>query len=71
MHPPHSQKEAQDFITTSDCPVYLKKADDRLREEQERCAAYLDASTEPKITRVVENELLKNQASAAAQRAVQ
>ncbi len=55
------QKEAQDFISTSDCPDYLRKAERRLHEEVERCAAYLDATTEPKITRVVETELLRNQ----------
>ncbi|EFJ43865.1 hypothetical protein VOLCADRAFT_83034 [Volvox carteri f. nagariensis] len=56
--------EAHAFITTSDCPDYLRKAEQRLHEEQERCAAYLDASTEPKITRVVEAELLKSQMTA-------
>ncbi|GIL75860.1 hypothetical protein Vretimale_5569 [Volvox reticuliferus] len=56
--------EAHAFITTSDCPDYLRKAEQRLHEEQERCAAYLDASTEPKITRVVEAELLKSQMAA-------
>ncbi|GLC32977.1 Cullin-3A [Pleodorina starrii] len=56
--------EAHAFITTSDCPDYLRKAEQRLHEEQERCLAYLDASTEPKITRVVETELLRNQMTA-------
>lgn len=59
--PPPPQKEALDFISTSDCPDYLRKAERRLHEEVERCAAYLDATTEPKITRVVETELLRNQ----------
>ncbi|GFR47201.1 hypothetical protein Agub_g8881, partial [Astrephomene gubernaculifera] len=58
------KKEAQDFITSSDCPEYLRKAEQRLQEEQERCGAYLDPSTEPKITRVVETELLRNQMTA-------
>ncbi|KXZ56311.1 hypothetical protein GPECTOR_1g274 [Gonium pectorale] len=58
------KKEAQDFISSTDCPEYLRRAEQRLGEEQERCSAYLDASTEPKITRVVENELLKSQMTA-------
>lgn len=62
---PPPQKEAQEYITSSDCPEYLRKAEARLGEEAERCGAYLDAnSTEPKITRVVETELLKAQAGA-------
>ncbi|KAG2450508.1 hypothetical protein HYH02_005009 [Chlamydomonas schloesseri] len=56
------RKEAQEYIASSDCPEYLRKAEARLGEEVERCSAYLNAdSTEPKITRVVETELLKAQ----------
>lgn len=55
------KKEAQDFLATSDCPSYLRKAEKRLQEEQERVKAYLDAGTEHKITRVVETELILNQ----------
>ncbi|KAG2493302.1 hypothetical protein HYH03_008438 [Edaphochlamys debaryana] len=58
------KKEAADFISSSDCPDYLRKAEQRLAEEAERCAAYMDGGTEPKVTRVVETELLKNQMTA-------
>lgn len=50
--------EAQEYIATSDCPDYLKKAERRLAEEATRVAHYLDTSTEAKITAVVERELL-------------
>jgi hypothetical protein len=61
------QKEAQEYISSSDCPEYLRKAEARLGEEVERCGAYLNAdSTEPKITRVVEAELLKAQVGGRA-----
>uniref|UniRef100_A0A7S1SLI1 Cullin family profile domain-containing protein n=1 Tax=Tetraselmis chuii TaxID=63592 RepID=A0A7S1SLI1_9CHLO len=53
--------EAQEYLNTSDCPEYLRKAEKRLAEEAERVAAYLDASSEAKITAVVETELISNQ----------
>jgi hypothetical protein len=55
------QKEASEHGGSSNCPEYLRHADKRLTEEMERCRSYLDASTEPKITRVVETELIFNQ----------
>lgn len=56
------KKEAAECIASCDCPDYLRQAEKRLLEEQERCKAYLDTeTTEPKITRVVETELIKNQ----------
>ena len=39
----------------------LGQAERRLAEEVERVKHYLDASTEAKITRVVENELIREQ----------
>jgi cullin 3 len=56
-----AQVEAQEYLNTSDCPEYLRKAEKRLAEEAERVAAYLDASSEAKITAVVETELISNQ----------
>jgi cullin 3 len=55
------QKEASEYLATCDCPTYLVKAEKRLGEEVERCSQYLDATTEAKITRVVETELISNQ----------
>jgi len=63
-----SQGEAQAYLAGCDCPEYLRKAERRLAEEKERCATYLDASSEPKILRVVEAELIQKQARARAAR---
>ena len=50
--------QAQHLLTVCDCPEYLRTAEQRLGEEQERCRAVLDASTEAKLQAVVEQELL-------------
>lgn len=55
------QKEAQELLSTCSCPEYLIKAEKRLNEEIERVQHYLDPSTELKITRCVETELILNQ----------
>jgi cullin 3 len=57
------RKEAQEFISSSDCPDYLRKAEKRLSEEMERVKNYLDVQTEPRITKVVEIELIREQVS--------
>jgi cullin 3 len=41
-----------------------RQAERRLGEEVDRVKHYLDASTEAKITRVVENELIREQVGA-------
>ncbi|GFH23831.1 CULLIN_2 domain-containing protein, partial [Haematococcus lacustris] len=55
------KKEAAEYLATADCPSYLAKVERRLAEESERVKQYLDASTEPKITRVMEHELITQQ----------
>ncbi|CAM6121875.1 unnamed protein product [Calypogeia fissa] len=50
--------ESQQFIETSDCSDYLKKAERRLNEEIERVTHYLDGQSELKITAVVEREMI-------------
>ncbi|MQL78960.1 hypothetical protein Taro_011404 [Colocasia esculenta] len=52
--------ESQQFIECCDCGEYLKKAERRLNEEMERVAHYLDPKSEPKITNVVEREMIAN-----------
>eukprot|EP00897_Mesotaenium_endlicherianum_P006218 jgi/Mesen1/5624/ME000282S04776 len=52
--------ESQQFLESSDCPDYLKKAERRLNEEIERCSHYLDTKSEGKITAVVEREMIGN-----------
>eukprot|EP00798_Chlamydomonas_sp_ICE-L_P002801 gene2801-12676_t len=58
------KKEANEYISSCDCPDYLTKAEKRLTEEVERVKHYLDASTEAKVTKVVETELILNQMKA-------
>eukprot|EP01105_Mastigella_eilhardi_P010313 TRINITY_DN2407_c0_g2_i1.p1 TRINITY_DN2407_c0_g2~~TRINITY_DN2407_c0_g2_i1.p1 ORF type:complete len:748 (+),score=248.08 TRINITY_DN2407_c0_g2_i1:140-2383(+) len=52
--------ESQDFITCNSCPDYMKKVEQRMKEEMERVAQYLDSSTESKIKEVLETELITN-----------
>lgn len=42
------------------------QAERRLQEEVERVRAYLDDSTEPKITKVAEQELIAKQVGSSA-----
>lgn len=50
--------ESQEFISSNSASDYMKKVSGRIKEEMERVAHYLDASTEPKIKEVVERELI-------------
>jgi cullin 3 len=52
--------ESGEFITSNSCSDYMRKAEQRIREELERVATYMDAGTEPKIKEVVERELIAN-----------
>uniref|UniRef100_A0A061S151 Cullin 3 n=1 Tax=Tetraselmis sp. GSL018 TaxID=582737 RepID=A0A061S151_9CHLO len=53
--------EAQELLSTCNCPEYLRRVAKRLEEESRRVSAYLDDSTGSKITAVVETELINNQ----------
>lgn len=55
------KKEASEYLGGCSCPDYLVKAEKRLGEERERVKKYLDPSTEAKITKAVETELILNQ----------
>ena len=57
------QVEAQEFISSCNCPDYLQRAEHRLQEEAQRVGNYLDSISEPKIKSVVETELILHQAS--------
>jgi len=50
--------ESQEFISSNSASDYMRKVSGRIKEEMERVAHYLDASTEPKIKEVVERELI-------------
>jgi cullin 3 len=52
--------ESQKFIESCDCGDYLKKVEMCLNEEMDRVCQYLDASTEKKVTNVVEKEMIAN-----------
>ncbi|CAM8979981.1 hypothetical protein QQ045_000720 [Rhodiola kirilowii] len=52
--------ESQKFIECCDCGDYLRKAENRLNEEIERVSHYLNVRSEPKITNVVEKEMIEN-----------
>eukprot|EP00429_Kryptoperidinium_foliaceum_P007466 CAMPEP_0176023990 /NCGR_PEP_ID=MMETSP0120_2-20121206/11714_1 /TAXON_ID=160619 /ORGANISM="Kryptoperidinium foliaceum, Strain CCMP 1326" /LENGTH=743 /DNA_ID=CAMNT_0017357161 /DNA_START=67 /DNA_END=2298 /DNA_ORIENTATION=- len=51
-------KKREDWINDS-TPDYLIKAEEALEEEKARVADYLNSSSEPKILRVVEEEILE------------
>ena len=51
--------KSQVWIASDTTPEYLKKAERALQEESERVKHYLNPSTEPKLLRNVEIELLK------------
>eukprot|EP00029_Vermamoeba_vermiformis_P007606 TRINITY_DN3335_c0_g1_i1.p1 TRINITY_DN3335_c0_g1~~TRINITY_DN3335_c0_g1_i1.p1 ORF type:complete len:736 (+),score=314.22 TRINITY_DN3335_c0_g1_i1:44-2251(+) len=50
--------ESQNFISENSCSDYMKKVEQRIKEEMERVQHYLDAATESKIKEVVERELI-------------
>jgi len=52
--------ESQEFISSNACPDYMRKVENRIKEEMERVAHYLDASTEPKLKEVIDRELIKS-----------
>eukprot|EP01031_Cornospumella_fuschlensis_P028471 gene28471-34368_t len=59
------QREALQFLSSSACADYIRKAEARLREEAERLANYLPSSlTETKLRSVLESELIARHAQA-------
>jgi cullin 3 len=52
------RRESQNFLAENSASVYIRKVDDRIREESERANHYLDKSTEPRIVKVLEDELI-------------
>lgn len=51
--------ESQKFLAENNASVYIKKVEARINEESARAALYLDKDTEPRIVKVVEDELIK------------
>jgi len=50
--------ESQKFLAENSASVYIKKVEERSKEEQVRAQHYLDDVTEKAIVKVVENELI-------------
>ena len=46
------QVESQKFLEENSASVYIKKVEQRIKEEGERAKHYLDASTEDRIVKV-------------------
>ena len=57
-------RESSSWIGTDSCPEYMKKAEQRLQQEVALVAAYLHSSTEEKLLKEVETQLLANHQSA-------
>jgi len=54
--------ESAKWINEDSCPDYMRKAEDRLVQEQNRAEAYLHHSTEPNLISIVEKELITEHA---------
>lgn len=52
-------RKREDWISRDSTPDYLVKAENALTEERARVVEYLNSSSEPKIRRVVEDEILQ------------
>ncbi|KAG0259249.1 Cullin-3 [Mortierella polycephala] len=53
--------ESEDLVRRFDPPEYMRKVENRLDEEQQRCSHYLSEKTGPKIQLIVEKEMIENQ----------
>lgn len=60
----HYRREAQEVIAACDCPTYLKHAEERLSQEADRVAAYLNPVTGPRVAKVAQAELVAGQVTA-------
>jgi len=52
------RRESQRFLAENSSSVYIRKVDERIKEEIERANHYLDKSTEQRIVKVLEDELI-------------
>lgn len=55
----HYAKKRQDWISTDSTPDYLIKAEAALNEEKSRVADYLNQASEPKLSKVCQEEILE------------
>ena len=54
------ERESNEMLVNSDAATYLRHVEKRLQEEYERSQHYLSPSTEPKIRKIVEKELIES-----------
>lgn len=57
---PLFQTESQKFLAEESADMYLKRVEDRIREEAERVERCLDISTGERIMQVVDQEMITN-----------
>lgn len=53
------ERESNELLVDTDAATYLRHVERRLQEEYERSQHYLSPSSEPKIRRIVEKELIE------------
>lgn len=53
------QMESQKFLDENNACIYIRKVESRITEEADRAKHYLDESTECRIVKVIEEELIK------------
>jgi cullin 3 len=58
----HYKQESQEYIAQCTVPDYVKKAERRLQEEEDRATHYLAPSTREKLLQVLEQELVATHA---------
>jgi len=56
--------ESLDYLAQNSCVDYISKAEGRIAEEHRRALSYLNPSTEKKLKRIVETELITTHAKA-------
>ena len=61
------ERESNELLVGSDAATYLRHVEKRLQEEYERSQHYLSPSSEPKIRRIVERELIEAHMKAVAE----
>ncbi|KAB8345989.1 hypothetical protein FH972_023041 [Carpinus fangiana] len=54
------QAEASRLLREADCATYCQQVRDRLHEEHNRCRSTLSETTQPRITAIVEEELIRS-----------
>ena len=53
------ERESNELLVDADASTYLRHVERRLQEEYQRSQNYLSPSSEPKIRRIVEKELIE------------